>query len=142
MQDLFLVIHFIGLALGVGTSFAMLRLGLATRSLAPAERAQFFKHALSLSKNGSLGLALLIVSGLCMLFTRGVATVFGAGGIAFHIKLTLVLVLAGLLGFSQVLLKRFREKQDAQALATATKLGPAMLVTGLGIVICAVLAFH
>lgn len=142
MQDLLLVVHFIGLALGVGTSFAMLRLGLATKHLPPAERAQFFKHALSLSKNGSIGLGLLILSGVCILFTRGVSTVFAAGGVAFHIKLTLVLVLAGLLGFSQVLIKRFREKQDAAAMATAAKLGPAMLLTSLGIVVAAVLAFH
>ena len=142
MQDLFLFIHFIGLALGVGTSFAMLRLGVATKELPPAERVQFFRHAIALSKNGSIGLGLLIASGLCILFTRGVSTVFGAGGIAFHVKLTLVLVLAGLLGFSQVKLKRFREKQDAQALATVAKLGPAMLLTGVGIVVCAVLAFH
>ncbi len=142
MQDLFLFIHFIGLALGVGTSFAMMRLGVATKSLPPAERVQFFRHALAVGKNGSLGLALLIVSGLCMLFTRGVTTVFGAGGIAFHVKLTLVLVLCGLVGFSQVLGKRFREKQDGQALATMAKLGPPMLLTGVGIVVCAVLAFH
>lgn len=142
MQDFLLIIHFLGLALGVGTSFATLRLGLATKDLPPAERAQFFKHAIALGKNGSLGLALLIASGLGMLFTRGVSTVFSSGGVAFHVKLTLVLVLAGLLGFSQVLVKRVREKQDAQAMATLAKVGPVMLLTGLGIVVAAVLAFH
>jgi hypothetical protein len=142
MQDLFLIVHFLGLALGVGTSFATLRLGLATKNLPPAERGEFFKRAIVISKNGSLGLTLLIVSGLCMLFTRGVTTVFGSGGIAFHIKLTLVLVLAGLVGFSQVLVKRFREKQDVQAMATMAKVGPVMLLTSIGIVVCAVLAFH
>jgi uncharacterized membrane protein len=142
MQDLFLVLHFIGLALGVGTSFAMMRLGIVTKDLPPPERAAFYKHALSLSKNGSLGLGLLIVSGLCMLFTRGVSTVFAAGGPAFHVKLTLVLIMIGLFGFSQVLIKRIREKQDQNASATMTKLGPAMLLTGLGIVVSAVLAFH
>jgi hypothetical protein len=142
MQDFFLIIHFIGLAMGVGTSFAMMRLGIATKDLAPAERGQFFRRALAVAKNGSIGLGLLIASGLCMLFTRGVGTVFASGGVAFHIKLTLVLILCGLLGFSQVKLKRFRENDDGAALAAAAKLGPIMLVTGLGIVICAVLAFH
>jgi len=142
MQDLFLIIHFIGLAMGVGTSFAMMRLGIATQDLAPAERGQFFRRALAVAKNGSIGLGLLIVSGLCMLFTRGVGTVFASGGVAFHIKLTLVLILCGLLGYSQVKVKRFREKDDVAALAAAAKLGPLMLITGLGIVICAVLAFH
>jgi hypothetical protein len=142
MQDFFLIVHFIGLAMGVGTSFAMMRLGLATKELAPAERAQFFRRVMGVAKNGSIGLGLLIASGLCMLFTRGAGTVFASGGVAFHVKLTLVLVLCGLLGFSQVKLKRFREKEDVGALAAAAKLGPLMLATGLGIVICAVLAFH
>jgi len=142
MQDFFLIIHFIGLALGVGTSFAMMRLGMATKTLSPEERGQFYKHAMSLSKNGSLGLILLIVSGLCMLFTRGVSTVFAAGGPAFHVKLTLVLVMVVFFGFSQVLIKRIREKRDPAAMVTMAKLGPAMLLTGLGIVVCAVLAFH
>ena len=142
MQDFLLIIHFVGLALGVGTSFATLRLGFATRDLPPAERAQFFKRVMALGKNGSLGLALLIASGLGMVFTRGPTSVFSAGGVAFHVKLTLVLVLAGLLGFMQVLIKRVREKQDAQAMATIAKVGPVMLVTGVGIIVAAVLAFH
>ncbi len=142
MQDFLLVIHFIGLAMGVGTSFAMMRLGIATKDLSAAERGQFFRHAIAVSKNGSIGLGLLILSGLAMLFTRGVGTVFASGGIAFHIKLTLVLVLIGFLGFSQVRLKRFRENQDLAALGSVAKLGPLMLLTGLGIVISAVLAFH
>lgn len=142
MQDFLLIIHFLGLALGVGTSLAMARLGSATKNLAPAERAQFFRHAMSLSKNGSLGLLLLIASGLGFLLTRGFSSVFVAGGPAFHVKLTLVVVLSGLLGYSQVLIKRIREKQDPAAMATMAKLGPAMLLTGLAILVCAVLAFH
>lgn len=142
MQDFFLIVHFIGLAMGVGTSFAMMRLGIATKGMAGPERGQFFRVAIALGKNGSIGLGLLIASGLCMLFTRGVGTVFASGGVAFHVKLTLVLVLCGLLGYSQVQVKRFREKQDLAALGSAAKLGPLMLLTGLGIVICAVLAFH
>ncbi len=142
MQDTLLIIHFLGLALGVGTSFAMLRLGIATKALAPAERAGFMKHAMSLSKNGSLGLLLLILSGLGLLFTRGVSTVFASGGPAFHVKLTLVVLLSGLFGYSQVLIKRIREKQDAAAASKMPKLGQVMLLVGVGIIVSAVLAFH
>jgi uncharacterized membrane protein len=84
----------------------------------------------------------LILSGLALLFTRGVSTVFGSGGGAFHAKLTLVVVLVGVFGYSQVLVKRIREKQDMAAAATAQKLGPVMLLLSIGIVVCAVLAFH
>lgn len=142
MQDTLLIIHFLGLALGVGTSFAMMRIGMALRDASPAERGQVMKYALSISKNGGLGLGLLILSGLAMLFTRGVSTVFGAGGHAFHVKLLLVVIMSGLVGYSQVQVKRLREQQDPAAAATLQKLGPLMLFTGLGIVITAVLAFH
>src|SRR5687767_14488820 len=101
MQDALLIIHFLGLALGVGTSLAMARLASATKDLPPAERAQFNRYAMSLGKNGSLGLALLIASGLGILFTRGVSSVFVAGGPTFHAKLTLVVILIGLFGYSQ-----------------------------------------
>jgi uncharacterized membrane protein len=142
MQDTLLIIHFLGLALGVGTSFAMMRLGMALRDAPVAERGQVMKYALSISKNGGLGLGLLLLSGLLMLFTRGVSTVFASGGPLFHVKLLLVVILSGLLGYSQVLIKRMREKQDPAAAATMQKLGPVMLVTGVAIVVCAVLAFH
>jgi uncharacterized membrane protein len=120
----------------------MMRLGMALKDAPPAERGQVMKYALSISKNGGLGLGLLLLSGLLMLFTRGVSTVFASGGAAFHVKLLLVVVLSGLLGYSQVLIKRMREKQDPAAAATMQKIGPVMLFTGLGIVVTAVLAFH
>lgn len=142
MQDALLIVHFLGLALGVGTSFAMLRLGLATKDLAPAERAGVMKHALAIAKNGALGLALLILSGVLMLVTRGAGTVFASGGPAFHVKLALVVVLSGLVGYSQVLGKRIRERQDADALRVAQKISPVILVTGVAIVVSAVIAFH
>jgi uncharacterized membrane protein len=141
MYDFFLISHFLGLALGVGTSFAMLTLGIATRNLEGEERSKFFRTASALSKNGSIGFALLIVSGLGFLLVKGVDGVFAWGGGLFHAKLTLVLILAGLLGYSQVLQKRVRQGNTA-LMATLSKLGRVMLLVSICIVICAVLAFH
>ena len=53
-----LFLHFLGLALGVGTSFAMLRLGAATRELSQEERVKFMLRASEVAKNGSAGLGL------------------------------------------------------------------------------------
>lgn len=141
MYDLLLIVHFLGVALGVGTSFAMLTLGIATSDLKGEERAKFFHRASLLSKNGSIGLTLLILSGLGFLFSRGVGSVFAWGGGAFHAKLTLVVILSGCLGYSQVLTRRMRQG-DASAMAKLPMLGRVMLVLSVGIVICAVLAFH
>jgi hypothetical protein len=137
-----LMIHFLGLALGVGTSFAMLRLGMASRDLEPAERAKFMIRASAVSKNGGIGVGLLVLSGLGMLFMRGPASVFATGGPAFHVKLTLVVILAGVLGYSQVLTKRAREAGGGPALAALPKVGAALLFLSVAIVVAAVIAFQ
>jgi len=72
---------------------------------------------------------------------KGVGSVFAWGGGLFHAKLTLVLILAGLVGYSQVLQKRVRQGNTA-LMATLPKLGRIMLLVSICIVICAVLAFH
>lgn len=144
MLDLWLVLHFLGLALGVGTGFAMMTLGIATKDMAPADRATFMRRASALSRNGSVGLLLLIVSGVAILLTRGVDTVMMAGP-PFHIKLTLVVILIGVFGYMQVLMRKSRSADGAVAAAAAARMAivsKIMLLLGVSIVICAVLAFQ
>ena len=137
-----LMIHFLGLALGVGASFAMITLGIASAGLEPVERRTFMLRAMAVSKNGSIGFLLLVLSGLGMFFMRGPASVFAAGGPAFHAKLTLVVIMAGVLGYSQVLRKRAREAGDAKAMAALPKVGTALLALSIAIVVAAVIAFQ
>jgi hypothetical protein len=137
-----LFVHFIGLALGVGTSFAVIQLGRASSGLEPAERVRFMLRAMAVTKNGSIGLLLLILSGLGMLFMRGPASVMAAGGPAFHVKLTLVVILCGLLGYSQVLAKKARLAQGGPAMAALPKVGAALLAVGVLVVLAAVIAFQ
>ncbi len=136
------MIHFLGLALGVGASFAMLALGAASAGLEPAERRGFMLRAMAVSKNGSIGFLLLVLSGLGMLFMRGPGAVFAAGGPAFHAKLTLVVIMAGVLGYTQVLRKRARETGDAKAWALLPKVSTALLALSVAIVVAAVIAFQ
>lgn len=141
MYETLLILHFLGLALGLGASFAMLTLGIAAAKLTPEERGQFMMRASLLSKNGSIGLLLLILSGLGILFYRGVGNVMQWGGGAFHAKLTLVLVLSGLVGYMQVQLKRAREGGGPAAMAKLPMLGRIALLMSVAIVILAVVAF-
>jgi uncharacterized membrane protein len=137
-----LMLHFLGLALGVGASFASFTLRRAARDLEPAERTKFLLRTLVVSKNGSYGLLLLLVSGLGMFFMRGPASVMAAGGPAFHAKLTLVVVLAGLVGYSQALGKRAREANGGPVLSKLPAIANAIALVGIGIVIAAVIAFQ
>jgi uncharacterized membrane protein len=137
-----LITHFVALALGVGASFAQLTLRRASAELSPAERTAFRLRALSVSKNGSIGLLLLIVSGLGMFFMRGPGAVMAAGGPAFHAKLTLVVILCGAVGYSQVLGKRAREAGGGPALSQLPTVSTAISSLGVAIIIAAVLAFQ
>jgi hypothetical protein len=141
MHQTLLILHFIGLALGLGTSFAMFTLGLSMRNLPPQERGALFQRVSVLSKNGSWGLLLLLASGLGMFFLKGPKTVFAWGGGAFHAKLTLVVILVGLVGYMQVLGKRAREKQDTAAMAKLPLLGRIGMLISVTIVVLAVIAF-
>jgi uncharacterized membrane protein len=141
MNEILKLIHLLALALGVGAGFAMLTLGLASKELAAEERAKFMLRASAVSKNGSIGFGLLVLSGLVMLFVRGPGVVMRWGGPAFHAKLTLVLVFAGVLGYFQVVLKRARIAGGGPGLQTAATLSRVLLVLGIAIVTAAVFAF-
>ncbi len=136
------ITHFLGLALGVGASFALFTLRKASSGLEPAERVKFILRASAVAKNASIGLTLLLLSGLGMFFMRGPGAVMAAGGGAFHAKLTLVVILIGVFGYSQVLSKRAREAGGGPALAKLPAVSTALLVLGVGIIVAAVLAFQ
>jgi len=137
-----LMLHFIGLAVGVGASFALFTLRRVGAALPESERSAFMLRALAVAKNGSYGLLLLLVTGLGMFFMRGPAAVMAAGGPAFHAKLTLVVILCGVVGYSQALGKRARGPGGTAALSKLPAVGNAILLLGIGIVIAAVLAFQ
>lgn len=140
--DLMLILHFLGLALGLGASFAGFTLGLATKDLEPTERTKFLLRASAVGRNGSYGILLLIVSGVGFMVLSSAGAVFARGGGMFHAKLGLVVVLSGLLGYVQVLTKRAKQAQGGPTMATIPKVAGAMLLTGVAIVILAVRAFH
>jgi uncharacterized membrane protein len=142
MYQTLLFLHFIGLALGVGTGFAQITLGIANRNLSPEERGQFFRRTEALGKNGSIGLALLILTGLGMSFMRTWPAVLQWGGPAFHAKLTLVVLFIGVFGYLQMLVRRARREGGGPALATIPKVSRVLLLMAIAIVLCAVIAFQ
>jgi len=137
-----LTLHFVGLALGVGASFSLFTLRKASAELTLDERSKFMLRALSVAKNGSYGLLLLLLTGLGMFFMRGPGAVMAAGGPAFHAKLTLVVILCGVVGYSQALGKRARDAGGGPALAKLAAVGNVVLLLGIAIVIAAVIAFQ
>jgi uncharacterized membrane protein len=141
MLSLWLILHFLGVALGVGTGFAMLTLGLSTKDLPTAEQGAFMRRASVIGLNGSIGLSLLLISGVGLLLTRGVDVVMAWGGGMFHVKLTLVVVLIAVFGYMQVLIRKSRNG-DTAAAARLPIISKIMLLLGISIIVTAVLAFQ
>jgi uncharacterized membrane protein len=137
-----LFLHFIGLALGIGAAFSIARLTAAARELPSEESTKFLLRAGVLSKNASGGFGLLLLSGVGMLLVRGPAAVFAMGGGAFHLKLTLIVILTGVFGYSQVLGKKVREAGGGPNMAKLATIRLVVLVLGIAIVASAVAAFR
>lgn len=142
MYTTLLFFHFIGLALGVGTGFANLALGTTMKDVPPEERTKVALRNLVLSRNGSIGLLLLLLSGIGMMLSRGVAATFAWGGPALHAKLTLVVLMIGTLGYMQMLIARVKRENGGPAMAKLPVIGRVMFFLGLATVLAAVIAFQ
>jgi uncharacterized membrane protein len=141
LYEILLILHFIGLSLGVGASFAGFTLRLSMRDLPPAERAAVAGRFRALGKNGSIGLTLLILSGFGMWFSRGIRETMTWGGGAFHAKLLLVVLLIGTFGYLQVLQKKAARDPSSSAMTLVPKVSTLLLVLGVGVIVAAVVAF-
>ena len=140
MYHLLLFLHFIGVAIGAGTGIYLLALTHhANRHLEQAEARTLIPGvAGALSRVGSLGLLLLIASGLGMLYSLGAGILHGV----FLAKLALVLVLVLFVVMMHRLAWRVRSRGDvaaAQTMKSLAMFGPLLAVL---IIAAAVMAFH
>lgn len=139
MKDIMLITHFIGLALGLGTSFAFMFLGMASSKMEKAEAEKFLINSFALSKMGNIGLILLFISGGYLMTPYwSVLTQVPL----LMTKLILFLVLGGLLGYISALVKKAKQGNTEVYLKKISMLGRFAMLTGITIVIMAVLVFH
>ena len=139
MRDLMLVIHFIGLAMALGTGFANLFLGMVASKLEPAERGSFMSKTLILGRMGQIGLGLLLLSGFYL------ATPYwqAIGSMPLFIfKLSLVALLLILVSIILIIASKAKKQNNPAMLAKIKPLGILNFLLGIAIVIFAVLTFH
>jgi len=138
MKDAMLITHFIGLAMGLGTSIAFMILGMASAKMEGDEGKKFMVKALTLTKMGNTGITLLVISGLYLITDYW--KVLGDHPLLIA-KLALVLVLGALLGIIGAKAKRAKAG-NLDELGKIRPLGMLALLTSLSIVVIAVLQFH
>lgn len=138
-REVTLFIHFVGLAMTLGTGFAFMFLGIAQSKMEEAEGEAFMVKALSIGRMGDIGLIIMILSGLYLLMPH--MSALGSMPL-MHVKLTLIVVLLVLIGMIHKATKEAKQENGGPALETLRKLGTGTLVVTLLIVLMAVLNFN
>jgi uncharacterized membrane protein len=138
MRDVMLILHFLGLAMGLGSSFAFMFLGIAASKMDSAEATAFRMRVFVLGRMGHIGLTLLIISGLYLM-----TPFWGILGNAplLIAKLALVLLLAAVIGIISARVRKAKQG-DMSRLSGVETLGKVALLLGVTIVVLAVLVFH
>ena len=138
MREVFLFLHFIGLAMSLGTSFAFMFLGMASARMEAKESLKFTLNTLALSKMGNIGLTLLVISGLYLMTPHWQSLSSSPVLIA---KLALVLVLGALIGILSATAKKAKLGDAEMHLKKIAVLGRLSLLTAIVIVVLAVYYF-
>ena len=135
-----LLLHLFGLTIGAGTGFYLAAVGRhAARHLDQAEARTLLPGVNgAISKVGTIGLVLLLVSGIGLAAMMGPA----AFNTVFQVKMVLVAAIIVFVGTMQVLARRTRRHGDAAAAATMRKISPIGPVLAVLTLAAAVGAFH
>lgn len=137
--DQFLVIlHFLGLALGLSTGFAnMVMAGLIAKA-SPQERSVLGRFPPAMARVGAVGLTLLWLTGLLIVYTR-----YGTFSImprTFIVKFAAVVLLTIAVAYIHVLMPR-AQRGDTAAMARIQLLGKLTAPLAIVAIIFAVITF-
>ena len=139
MREAALIIHFIGLAMGLGTSFGFMFLGMASAQMKSEEATKFRLNSMALAKMGHIGLVLLLLSG-GYLMTPYWSSLTSMP--LLMVKLGLFVVLGGLIGVISSFGKKAAQGDAETYFKKIEAMGKVSLLTALTIVVLAVLSFH
>ncbi len=140
VYEALLILHFLGLAAGLGTSFFMAGLGIRTARMPTEDGARVMAAGSSVSGLLS-GLSLLLLWGTGIALIAIYDGLAAAGGVLFHIKVGLVALLTLSVGLIHRQSARMRRGTAAPDTKVIERLGMAVLILGVAIVVLAVLAF-
>lgn len=139
MRDAMLIVHLLGLVMGLGSSFAFMFLGIAGSKMEKEEGRKFALNTFAMSRMGHIGITMLIISGLYLMTPFWMT--LNARPLLI-VKLILVLVLTACIILLSVYSNRAKKGNTESNLKKIAALGKVSLLSGIGIVVLAVLTFH
>lgn len=139
IQEIMLILHFLGLAMGIGTSFAFMFLGIAASKMDKEEAHKFTLNTFTIAKMGHIGLTLSIITGLHLMtpYWRALPDMP-----LLLTKLILVVVLGAIIGILSATAKKAQKGDTEKHLKKIETLGKLSMLTGLAILTLAVFSFH
>lgn len=132
-----LIIHLLGLVMGVGTSIGFLFLGAASSKMEPDESKKFMLNSLALGRMGHIGITLLLISGFYLITPYWSSLTSRP---LLMTKLSLVAMLVILLSIISVNAVKIK-KGNFKLAALNKRLGLINFFLGIAIIILAVLQF-
>jgi hypothetical protein len=138
VNQVLLILHLLGLAMGLAVPFSNMVLTRLVAKASPPEREVLARVPPAMSRVGDVGLALLWVSGILLVFTKWGG--FGVFPWQFHVKMTAVVILTGLVGYIHTLMRQAR-MGDMAAAARIPAIGRLAFIAGITAVVFAVLTF-
>lgn len=139
MREVMLIVHFIGLAMGLGTGIGFIFLGAAASKLEKSEQPKFMMTAFSLSGMGQIGVVLLVISGGYLMSPYWKVLTETP---LLMVKLSLVVLLIILIITNSIFISKVRKGEAAKYLPKIPVIGRLTLLTALAIVALAVYVFH
>ncbi len=139
MRDIMLIVHFIGVAMFVGTGFAFMFLEIGNSKLEKSESVKFTLRTFALSRMGHIGLFLLLISGFYLItpFWQSLGS-----NLLLIVKLVLVLILSLVIGIMASLSKKALKGDTEKYLKKLEGYSKISFILSLAIVVLAVLVFH
>jgi uncharacterized membrane protein len=139
MREFMLFLHFIGLTMGIGTSFSYMFLGMASSKMEAKEALKFTLNTFALSKMGYIGLSLLIISGFYL-----ITPFWSVLAVSPYLitKLSLVVLLIVWVGINSNLAARAKKGNPEIYIKKLQLFGKLSLLTSLAIVLCAIFNFR
>ena len=134
-----LVLHFLGLAMGFATGFGNMVMASLMAKASPEDRRVLARFPPMIVRVGDIGLVLLWVTGLAMVFVKWQG--FGNMPGLFHAKLTTVVLMTLLIGYTHSLAKKVAAG-DAAATVKAQSAGKLIFLLAVATVALAVWSFN
>jgi hypothetical protein len=138
VDRLLLILHFLGLGMGLSVGFSSMVMGALMGKSTPADQAVLARFPPAMSRVGDIGLATLWITGLTLLFSKWGG--FGVMPWTFHVKLTAVVILTALIGYIHTLMRKARNG-DAAAMKQIPLVGRVAFLMAVTAVVFAVATF-